>query len=145
MLYDGIDGQLICAFALRTDGAAGPSGLNAAPWRQLCTSFNSASSYLCDSVAAVARCLCTTPVDAVGVTALAVLHLTALDKCPCVHPFGIVRRIIYRAIPITISDQIQEAAEPIQVWAGHIAGCESDVHTMCRAFESSDSNAALAC
>ena len=36
------------------DGAAGPSGLDAAAWKHLCTSFKKASSDLCDSLASIA-------------------------------------------------------------------------------------------
>ncbi len=58
-----IDGQLIRSTVLKMDGAAGPSGLDAAAWKRLCTSFKAASSELCDTLAAVARRLSTSFVD----------------------------------------------------------------------------------
>ena len=39
VLFDKIDGQLIRSIALKSDGAAGPSGLDAAAWKRLCSSF----------------------------------------------------------------------------------------------------------
>ena len=47
ILFDAIDAPLIPKIALRTKGAAGPSGLDAYAWRRLCTAFKSASSSLC--------------------------------------------------------------------------------------------------
>ena len=46
ILFDGIDAPLIRKIALKTKGAAGPSGLDAYAWRRLCTAFKSASSSL---------------------------------------------------------------------------------------------------
>ena len=39
VLFDRLDGSLICHTILRMDGAAGPSGMDVAPWRKLYTSF----------------------------------------------------------------------------------------------------------
>ena len=36
---------------LKTQGAAGPSGLDATYWRRLCTSFQKESEQLCDAIA----------------------------------------------------------------------------------------------
>ena len=46
ILFDQLDGQLIRETALKTERAAGPSGLDTAGWKRLCTSFQSASSDL---------------------------------------------------------------------------------------------------
>ena len=59
VLFESIDSALIRSVALRTSGAAGPSGLDALGWRRLCTSFKSASLELCQSLALVAQRLCT--------------------------------------------------------------------------------------
>ena len=67
------------------DGAAGPSGLDAAAWKRLCTSFKSASTELCDTLAAVARRLSTCFVDPSGLSAFVACRLIALDKCPGVR------------------------------------------------------------
>ena len=57
VLFDKIDGLLIRSTVLRMDGAAGPSGLDAAAWKRMCTSFKSASTDLCKALAAIASLL----------------------------------------------------------------------------------------
>ena len=49
VLFDRIDGDLIQSTALKTEGTAGHSGLDAAAWRRLCMSFKSGSTELCDA------------------------------------------------------------------------------------------------
>ena len=69
-----------------------------------------------------------------------------MDKCPGVRPIGIgetVRRIINKAIATTVTEDIQEAAGPLQVCAGHISGCEAAVHTMHQVYESPEIEAAI--
>ena len=146
VLFDKIDGQLIRSTALRMDGAAGPSGLDAAAWKRLCTSFKPVSGDLCDSLASTARRICSCFVDPSGLSAFVACRLIALDKCPGVRPIGIgetVRQIVGRAIATAISDDIQEAAGPLQVCAGHLSGCEAAVHAMRQVFESSDTEAVI--
>lgn len=58
-----MNGELIRDTILRMDGAAGPSGLDATSWKRLCTSFKSATTDLCESLAATARRICTCYVD----------------------------------------------------------------------------------
>ena len=59
ILYEKINGQLIHKIAPKMEGAAGPSGLDAAAWKRLCSSFKTASSDLCTAIASIARKLCT--------------------------------------------------------------------------------------
>ena len=48
VLFESINASVIKSAALRTTGVAGPSGLDAASWRRLCTSIKSASmSFSC--------------------------------------------------------------------------------------------------
>ena len=58
VVFDCINGDLIRSMALRCQGSAGPSGVDAAEWKPLCSSFKKASSDLCHSLALVARRLC---------------------------------------------------------------------------------------
>ena len=51
VIFEALDGALIRNAALRTRGAAGPSGLDAFGWRRLCNSFQCASNDLCSSLA----------------------------------------------------------------------------------------------
>ena len=73
-MFDALNGVSIRCAALRTKGAAGPSGVDAFCWRRLCTSFRQASDDLCASLALVARRLCTDMVDPVGLTAFVACH-----------------------------------------------------------------------
>ena len=52
IFFESIDGQLIRSTVLRMDGAAGPSGLDAAAWKRMCTSFKITSVDLCESIQA---------------------------------------------------------------------------------------------
>ena len=55
VLFERLDGEMICYAAPRTEGSAGSSGVDAYAWRRMCTSFKRASSELCNSGAIVAR------------------------------------------------------------------------------------------
>ena len=79
---------MIRSAALRTNGAAGPSCLDAASWRRLCTSFKSASNDLCHSLAITARRLCTDFVDPTAIAPFLACRLIALDKNPAVADAG---------------------------------------------------------
>ena len=119
------------------DGAAGPSGLDAAAWKRLRTSFKAASSELCDT---------TSFVDPKGLSAFVACRLIALDKCPGVRPIGIgetARGIIAKAIAFTLKEDIQDAAGPLQVHAGHISGCEAAVHSMRKVYDSQPTEAVI--
>ena len=137
IVFDVLDGAAIRSAALWTKGAAGPSGLDAYGWRHLCTSFRGASNDLCDSLASVARRLCTSYVDPVGITALVAGRLIALDKCPGVRPIGVgevIRRIICKAVLSVLKFDILEAAGSLQLCAGQDAGNEAAVHAMREVF-----------
>ena len=139
-----MNGELIRSTILRMDGAAGPSGLDAASWKRLCTSIKSASADSCESLAATARRICTCYVDPSGLSAFVACRLIALDKCPGVRPIGIgetARRLIGRAIARVLNNDIQAAAGPLQLCAGHQSGCESAVHAMQQVFASSEMEA----
>ena len=128
------------------DGAAGPSGLDVASWKRLCTFFKSASTDLCESLAATARRICTCYVDPSGLSAFVACRLIALDKCPGVRPIGIgetARRLIGRTIARVLNDDIQAAAGPLQLCAGHQSGCESAVHVMQQVFAPSETEAII--
>ena len=113
--------------------------MDVASWRKLCTSFRSASDSLCDALAAVARRLATTFVDPVCLSAFTACRLIALDKCPRVRPIGIgeiCRRLIAKAVLVIVSNDVLQAAGPLQPCAGQPAGCEMAIHAMQRVFDS---------
>ena len=77
VIFDRIDAQQIRKSALKTDGAAGPSGLDAIAWKRMCTSFKTASADLCDALASTASY-----VDPTDIAALVSCRLIALDRPP---------------------------------------------------------------
>ena len=56
IIFESIDGEAIRRAALHTEGSAGPSGLDTAGWRRMCTSFRKASSDLCNSIILYIQC-----------------------------------------------------------------------------------------
>ena len=90
--------------------------------------------------------LCLECVDPKGISAMVACRLIALNKCPGVRPIAVgetARRIIGKAIATAVSNDIQEAAGPLQVCAGHLSGCEAAVHAMHQVFQSSDTKAVI--
>ena len=146
VMFESIDGQLIRNTVLKMDGAAGPSGLDSAAWKRMCCSFKTASAELCESIASTARRLCSEHVDPTSISALVACRLIALDKCPGVRPIGVgetVRRIIGKSIATALASEIQQAAGPLQMCAGHLSGCEAAVHSMHNVFQSSISEGVI--
>jgi hypothetical protein len=146
VIFNCIDGESIKRAALNTNGSAGPSGIDADGWKRLCTSFKHSSSNLCNSLALVARKLCTTYVDPKGLSSFTASRLIAIDKQPGVRPIAIgevSRRIISKAILSVLKADILDVAGSVQLCAGQTAGCEAAVHAMKMIFEGEDTQAAL--
>lgn len=146
VMFDQITGDLIRNAALRTEGSAGPSGIDAAGWRRLCSSFHGASASLCNAVAAVTHRLCTSYVDPSPLSALIACRLIPLDKRPGVRPIGVcetVRRIMGKAIMRVVRQDVREAVGPLQLCAGQPAGCEVAVHAMAEIFRDAGTDAVL--
>ena len=146
VIFDSLDANTIRSAALRVNGAAGPSGLDAHAWRRLCTSFKGASSDLCASLASVARRICSSYVNPSIIAPLLACRLIALNKHPGVRPIGIgdtARRIIAKAVLMIVGPDIQEASGCQQMCGGQIAGIEAAVHATRSAFESETCEAAL--
>ena len=146
VIFSSIDGNAIRKAALCTNGAAGPSGLDARQWRRMCTSFGSQSDDLCTSLAAVARRIASEFVDPVPLRPLLNSRLIALDKDPGVRPIGIgetSRRIIAKAIIHLLRRDVMEASGNLQLCAGQEAGCEAAVHAMRSLYDSDESQGML--
>ena len=146
ILFDPIDATLIRTAALKTSGSAGPSGLDAYSWRRLCTCHQQASRDLCQALAEVAKRLCTQFVDPASVAPFSACRLIALDKNPGVRPIGVcdtVRRIIAKAILMTIRSDVLDMAGSLQLCAGQISGTEAAVHAVRSYFESNECEAIL--
>ena len=146
VLFEKIDGDSIRQAALRTEGSAGPSGIDAKGWRRICTAFHGASTSLCNALAAATRRLCTEYVDPTPLHALIACRLIPLDKNPGVRPIGVcetARRIIGKAISSVLHHDIRAAAGPLQLCAGQPAGCEAAVHALADVFSSLDTEAVV--
>ena len=144
--FECLTGSQIRSAALCTQGAAGPSGVDAAGWRRMCTSFHRESVDLCASIAAVARRLCTTLVDPEPLRALVACRLIPLDKQPGVRPIGIcevLRRIIGKAVMKVVKTDVLQATGPDQLCGGHESGCEAAVHAMREIFRDSATDGIL--
>ncbi len=146
VIFVCINASLICSTALRTSGAAGPSGLDAYSWWRLCTAFKATSTSLCQSLADVAKCLSTMYVDPQANSSLLACRLIALDKCRGVRPIGIgdtACRIIAKAVLSIVKGDIQDAAGTIQLSAGQISESEAAVHSVQERFMEASTEAAL--
>ena len=146
IIFDSLNADQISKAALKTKGASGLSGLDAFAWRRLCSSFKTASRDLCSSLAAVGRRLCTSLVNPEALSAFMACRLLPLDKCPGVRPIGIgevPRRIISKAVLWILSNDIQDAAGPLQACTGQTGGCEAAIHAMRIIFNSHDVEGAL--
>ena len=146
VLFEQITGDTIRSAALRTEGSAGPSGIDATGSRRMCTAFHAASTSLCNALAAVTRRLCTEYVDPTPLYALIACRLIPLDKNPGVRPIGVcetVRRIMGKAIANVSRNDIRAAAGPLQLCAGQPAGSEAAVHALAKVFSSLDAEAVV--
>ena len=118
---------------VQSTGSAGPSGLDAAAWRRICTAFKTASSDICHALALLARRICTHYVDPDGLSTFTACRLIALDKCPGVRPIGVaevVRRLLGKAILSVTATDVQHAAGAIQLCDRQEAGCEAAIHSI---------------
>ena len=106
----------------------------------MCSSFKAASTSLCSALVAVGCRISTSSVHPEGLSAFVICRLIQLDKSPGVHPIGIgevSRCIISKALLKIIKVDIEGAAGPLQVCAGHDGGCEAATHAMRMIFNES--------
>jgi len=146
VIFDSIDAAVIRSAALRTMGAASPSGIDAKGWRRLCTAFKTVSADLCHSLALLAKRFSTTYVDPKGLSPFLACRLIALNKNPGVRPIRVcetARRIVSKAILFITREDIQDVAGSLQLCAGQIARAKAAVHATREAFASENTEAVL--
>lgn len=144
--FAGITGAKIRDAAIKTQGGAGPSGGDADHWRHMLTGFRTASTELCDEMAAFARRICSKHMDPISLMPFLSNRLIPLDKCPGLRPIGIgetYRRIIGKAIVAYLKVPILKATGATQLCAGQEAGCEAAIHSMMQLFEADETDALL--
>ena len=149
-LFANIDELTIAKATMNTNGAAGPSGLDAVGWRHILVSRNygDAGKDLRSSLAIMARHLAAKKISVVenqptSLEAYLSRRLIPLNKNPGVHPIGVgevLRRIIGRSIIYT---QIVESPGNLQLCAGQQDRCESAMHAMSHIFAKEETDAVL--
>ena len=149
ILYQQINGEMVREAALRTKGSCGPSGVDVNGFKIMlvCKPFKKSSANLCDSLATLARRLCTEFVDLVTIEPILASRLIPLDKGNGdVRPIGIgevIRRIIGKCVTKVTKRDIIEASSSLQVCAGQKSGSEAAIHAMHNIFEADNTDAVL--
>ena len=145
--FAAINRESIRQAAIDTQGAAGPSGMDAEAWRYLRTGFGSASDALCDALAVCARRLACGWVDPAAVDALVACRLIALEKDPVgVRQIGIgevARRIMSRAILRVTKADIMGDVGCLQLCAGQESGIEAAIHALNADFDQEETEGVL--
>ena len=146
IVFSALDASLIKKCALKTEGAAGVSQADDQLWHKMVTSYKDSSSEFCAAVAAGARRFASEFVDPEANEALMNNRGIPLDKCPGLRPVGIgevKRRVMGKSIMHIVSQDVQEAAGPLQLCAGQSAGVEAAVHAMRNIFAADEVDAVL--
>ena len=153
VIFTNINEASIAKAALRTRGAAGPSGLDADQWRRMLASKNygATGKELRTAVAKMTRKLCTqeiiNPTEVNSLEAYAASRLVPLEKEPSgIRPIGIgevLRRIVGKTIVAEIKPEIMESAGSLQLCGGQKAGCEAAAHAMRQIYEAEETDAVL--
>ena len=148
VIFDNIDGETIQACAKRTSGSAGPSGLDSDGWKRIMCSkqFKSKPKELCESIALLARKLCTKHINPTFLKAYTACRLVPLNKNPGIRPVGIgevIRRIIGKSIMKCVSTEMGLATAPIQVCSGLPGGVEAAVHAVRKLYEDKETEAII--
>ena len=112
-----------------------------------CKSFKKSSPNLCDSLATLARQLCTKFVDPLTIEPILVSRLIPLDKGNGdIRPIGVgevVRRIIGKCVTKVTKQDIIEASGSLQVCGEQKSGSEAAIHVMHKIFEAGNTDAVL--
>ena len=146
IIFESMDGEAIRKAALHTEGSTGPSGIDAAGWRRMCTSFRKASSDLCNSISSVAKRISSEYLDPSILSSYTASRLIELSKNPGVRPIGVaevLRRIISKAVLAVIGWDIKEAAGGVQLCVEQVSGCEAGVHALRGIFNDEETEAIL--
>ena len=89
ILYQQINGEMVREVALRTKGSCGTSCVDSNGFKRMlaCKSFKKSSMNLCDSLATLARRLCTEFVDPLTIEPILASLLIPLDQEPIALDF----------------------------------------------------------
>jgi len=145
--FDEINGDLIRQSAIKTNGGAGPSGLDGDGWRRILVSnnFETESSDLCNALAMVTKNLCS-DVQHNSIESLMACRLIPLSKNPGLRPIGvgeILRRIIGKTVVRILKQDVMNSVGSLQVCAGQDAGCEAAIHSLRHIFDQNETEAVM--
>ena len=149
VIFEEIDGEMICNAAKKTFGAAGPSQVDADSWRHMlcCKAYGKTAEALATAISEMAKILCTEQVNSSCLTELLSCRLIPLKKdVDGVTPIGVgevLRRIMGKAVVWVLKEEIMEACGTLQTCSGVQSGIEAATHAMASKFENEESEAVL--
>ena len=153
VVFTNIDEDSIAKAALKTRGAAGPSGQDADSWKRVLVSknFGKVGKDLRTAIAKMSIRLCTKDIqtcpESNSLEAYTANRLIPLKKeITGIRPIGIgevLRRIIGKAIVTEIKVDLMESAGCLQLCAGQKSGCEAAAHAMREIFEQQGTDGVL--
>ena len=146
--FDEIDEKMVSKACTRTQGAGGPSHMDADQYRHLLTSkkFKKENKDLREQIACLAKKLASECINPYTIEAFVACRLIPLDKNLGVRPIGvgeILRRIVGKCIGWVLKNDIQEAAGPLQVAIGLQSGAEAAIHSMKEIYENDETEAVI--
>ena len=146
--FDDIDEIMVGKAASYTKGSGGPSHVDADQFRHILLSknFKKEAKELREQIALLVRTLASTLVDPNSIDALTCCRLIPLNKNPGVRPIGVgevMRRVIGKTINWILTEDIQEAAGPLQTATGLKAGAEAAIRSMRLIFEDPSTEAII--
>ena len=146
--YEDITAEKVRKAVINTKEGSGPSGLDADGWRRTLASnyFGDSSSNLCRAIVSFTRKLCSEKFDASSLEAFLACRLIPLDKNPVLRPIGVAETLKFIAGKVVVSstcNDIIDSVGPLQICAGHEAGCEALIHTMNNIFQDEQTEAVL--
>ena len=146
VLYEGITSEAVYKIGRNMSGSGGPTLVDTDTWKDLLCSkaFGNASTELCQSIADLAKLMCTEEVHPDSLIEFNSCRLVPLDKgltkeqTPGVRPIGIgevLRRIVGKLLIGVIKTDIIDAVGPLQTCAGLKGGIEAAIHAMREMYE----------
>ena len=134
-IFEEINGLMIWEMTLKTQGAAGPYGLNADCVRTLLSKriFGEVVVDLKKALASLAKKMATEKRQ--DIEALIARQLITLDKNPGARPIAITEVFILGKCIMAVMRDVKMAAGNVQVCVGHQAGGEATINDMKEIFE----------
>ena len=154
VIYEEITSDVVYKVVKNMNGAGGPTLIDSDVWKNILCSkvYGNSSRELCQSIADLAKIMCTEEIHPDCLNEFNACRLIPLDKgltkdlTPGVRPIGIgevLRRIVGKLVVGVIRDDIMEAAGPLQTCTGLKGGIEAAIHAMRITFEKEETEGIL--